>query len=85
MSRLPENWHKLSLGALWDWLNDRHPTPQVVIEAVMHAVRQGGLSALQQPETKQRLLRCDRRGRNEINRRIETMLENGIIPYEPAA
>jgi hypothetical protein len=77
--RLPRNWQTLSLGALWEQLNDprRHPTPQVVIEAVMFAVRQRGIGALQEPETRERLVRCDQRARNEINRRITTMLEKG--------
>jgi hypothetical protein len=74
---LPPNWHKLSLGALWDRLNDprRHPTPQVVIEAIMYAVRQHSLGALQEPETRERLSRCDQAARNQINRRIAAMLK----------
>jgi hypothetical protein len=44
MSRLPSNWQQMEFLALWKALNDprRHPTPQVVIEAVMLAVRERG-------------------------------------------
>ena len=84
-NRLPPNWHTLSLGALWDRLNDpsRHPTPQVTIEAILYCVRVRGLSALKEPANTERLKHCDRAARDEINRRIGAMLEKGI-PNEPA-
>jgi hypothetical protein len=77
--RLAANWQ--SLGAIWDRLNDpsRYPTPQVTVEAVMHAIRARGLAALKEVATKERLARCDRAARDEINRRIGAMLEKGII------
>jgi hypothetical protein len=77
--RLSANWQ--SLGAIWDRLNDpsRHSTPRVTVEAVMHAIRARGLAALKETSTKERLSRCDRAARDEINRRIGAMLEKGII------
>jgi hypothetical protein len=43
------------------------PTPAVVVEAVMLAVRERGLAALKEPATVERLQRCDAAGRAEIN------------------
>lgn len=85
--RLPENWHTLSLGALWERLNDprRFATPAATIEAILYCVRVRGLAALKEPANRERLSRCDRAARAEINRRIEIMLDKGTIPYEPAA
>jgi hypothetical protein len=72
---LPPNWDTLSVGALWEALNDlrRWPTPQSTIEAVMHAVRARGVDALQEPPTRERLLQCDGRAKTEINRRIAAL------------
>jgi hypothetical protein len=85
--RLPRNWQQMEFLALWKALNDprRHPTPQVVIEAIMLAVRERGVAALREPANLERLARCDRRARNEINRRITTMLEKGITRHDRAA
>jgi len=46
------------------------PTPQVVVEAVWHCVRERGLNALQEPANRARLKGCDEGARAEINRRI---------------
>jgi hypothetical protein len=80
--RLPANWHTLSLGALWDRLNDpsRHPTPQVTVEAVMHAIRERGLAAMDEPATKQRLAHCDAAATKQIRERIERLREQGLLP-----
>jgi hypothetical protein len=48
------------------------PTPAVVVEAVMLAVR-GGLAALKEPATVERLQRCDAVARAEINQRIQKL------------
>jgi hypothetical protein len=45
----------------------RHPTPQVVIEAIKHSVRDRGLAALKEPTTIERLSRCDEAARRRIN------------------
>jgi len=70
--RVPPNWHKLSLGALWERLNDRqaHPTPQVVIEAIMYCVRTRGIAALQEPENLRRLRQCDEAAIEQITKRL---------------
>ena len=81
--RLSANWQ--SLGAIWDRLNDpsRHPMPAVTVEAVMYAIRARGLAALKETATKERLSRCDRAARDEINRRI-AMLDEVAEPAQAA-
>ena len=49
------------------------PTPAVVVEAVMLAVRERGLAALKEPATVERLQRCDAVARAEINQRIQML------------
>jgi len=48
-------------------------TPSVVIEAVLYSVHTRGLSALKEPDTIERLLRCDAGARAEINSRIDRL------------
>ncbi|MGZ5849898.1 MAG: hypothetical protein ACXWJ4_11810 [Methyloceanibacter sp.] len=69
-SRLPANWDEMSLVALWRHHNSNRPTPQATIEAVMHCVRERGLSALQEPATLERLSRCDAAALAQIDDRI---------------
>ena len=87
MSRdgLPENWRSSSFPALWEWLNDprQNSTPPVTIEAILYCVRVRGLPALREWANIARLKDCDRAARDEINQRIEMMLEKGIMPHEP--
>jgi hypothetical protein len=56
MSGLPKNWATLSLGALWDALNDpsRFATPQSTIDAVMYSLR-GGTAVLSRDDVRRRL------------------------------
>ncbi len=70
---LPTNWDRMTLDALWNTLNDprRHPTPRATVEAIMFAVRQRGIGALEEPATLQRLATCDEIARAEISQRIE--------------
>src|SRR5262249_49868098 len=56
----------------------RLPTPQVTIEAVMHAVRERGLAALKEPITAARLEHCDAAAKAEIEQRI-AILQKGRI------
>jgi hypothetical protein len=49
------------------------PTPQVVVEAILHGVRERGLAALKEPANQERLLRCDAAARQQINDRIEKL------------
>jgi hypothetical protein len=51
----------------------RRPTPDVVIEAVMYSVRKRGIGALSEPDTIERLQRCDAYARTEINKRIDAL------------
>ena|SRR6266436_6757578 len=71
---LPEDWHERSLGALWDYLNRPHRTPQITIEAVIHSVRERDVAALKEPPNIERLLRCDEVAKSEINKRIGRLL-----------
>lgn len=77
MSDLPNGWDRMSLPALWERLNDprRRPTPQVVVEAIMHCVRVRGVQALQEPENIARLKECDADAREQINKRIAKLLK----------
>jgi hypothetical protein len=60
------------LERAWAELNDprNRPTPQVTIEAILYSVRERGLGALKEPETKERLESCDAAAQAEIERRI---------------
>jgi hypothetical protein len=72
---LPPNWNEISRDGLWNSLNDRkrRPTPQTIIEAVMHSLREGGLKAFQEPEVIERMSQCDERARAEIKLRIKKL------------
>src|SRR5262245_62101413 len=79
----PERLHRLrrlmqpgiSLQQAYWELTDpfNRPTPAVVVEAVMLAVRDRGLAALKEPATVERLQRCDVVARAEINQRIQKL------------
>jgi hypothetical protein len=71
-----------TLGALWERLNkpSRHPTPQSTIEAILFAVRERGLDALKEPANKERLSRCDQAARAQIEKRIDTLRQKGMLP-----
>ena len=71
---LPEDWHEMSLGALWDHLNRPRKTPQTTIEAVIHSVRERGDAALIEPANIERLLECDDDPGIEINERIARLI-----------
>ena len=84
---LPKNWDEMSAGdTLWHALNNprRFSTPQSTIEAIIYCVRERGLDALEELANKERLARCDRAARDEINRRTAVMLEKAQT-NEPAA
>jgi hypothetical protein len=50
-------------------------TPQTTIEAIIHCVRERGLAALEEPANVERLDRCDRTARAQINERITRLIE----------
>jgi hypothetical protein len=62
----------VSIERAWTELNDprNHPTPKATIEAMMHAVRERGLTALKEPANVERLGRCDAAAKAEIEQRI---------------
>ena len=84
--RLPRNWQTLSLNTLWERLNNprRLRTPEAVIAAIMYCIRARGLSALKEPANRERLKRCNRAARDEINRRIAMLEQRAIFEHEPA-
>ena len=72
-------WEDMSLGALWERLNNPRQTSQSTIEAILVAVRTRGLAALKEPANLERLRRCDAKAQAEIDRRIDTLFELGIL------
>jgi len=55
-------------------------TPQTTIEAIIHCVRERGLAAREEPPNVERLHRCDRSARAQINQRIAPLLEQKGSP-----
>ena len=51
-------------------INGNRPTPQVTIEAVVLSVRERGIEALKEPANIERLSRCDKAAKLEIEQRI---------------
>jgi hypothetical protein len=72
--QLPEGWHAMPLGTLWNRLNRPHQTPQTMIEAVMFSVRERGVAALKEPANIERLSRCDDDAKTEINEWIARLI-----------
>jgi hypothetical protein len=60
------------------------PTPQCTIDAIMFSVRERGLGALDEPDTLERLSRCDERALDQINSRISKLIEARKITAEAA-
>ena len=54
-------------------------TPQVTIEAIMYAVRERGVAALNEAANIERLTRCDEAARAEINERIARLIAKQVI------
>jgi hypothetical protein len=54
------------------------PTPQTVVEAVLHCVRERGVAALKETINQERLSRCDAAARQQINERIERLKKAGV-------
>ena len=54
------------------------PTPAVVVEAIVHTVRERGVGALKEASSVERLRQCDASARTEIKKRIAKMgADNG--------
>ena len=60
-------------------VNNRRPTPQTVIQAVMYCVRARSLGALKEPDNLNRLRQCNARAQTEIDRRIDKLFESGNL------
>jgi hypothetical protein len=73
-THVPPDWVFMSLDALWQRFNERRPTPQSTIEAIMYCVRERGVAALKEATNIERLARCDAAARAEINRRIARLI-----------
>jgi hypothetical protein len=60
------------IDRVWNDLNGARsrPTPQTTIEAIVLSVQQHGLEALEYPVNVERLSRCSKGAKTEINRRI---------------
>jgi hypothetical protein len=61
--------------------NDPHnyATPQTTIEAILYCVRTRGVAALEEPNNKERLSRCDATAMKQIHDRIERMRQKGSL------
>jgi hypothetical protein len=71
------DWNTMSIDALYRTLNTRSSTPQTTVEAIMVAVRERGLAALEEAANVERLVRCDQVARRQINERITRLYEQG--------
>jgi hypothetical protein len=78
---LPDGWETMSVGRLWDALNDpaRFATPDSTIDAVLYCVRKRGIAALKEPANINRLKRCDEAARATIDRRIAALVAKGLL------
>ena len=59
---------EVSLEAAWSSMQKSRPTPEVTVEAIKQAVREGGASALEQPSIKLKLYSCDHSALAELDR-----------------
>jgi hypothetical protein len=67
----------MSIDALYRDLNKPSATPQATVEAIMVAVRERGLAALEEAANVERLVRCHQVARRQINERITRLYEQG--------
>jgi hypothetical protein len=78
-AHIPHDWGDVSLEELGQLFNRERPTPQATIEAIMHSVRERGLGALKEPANIERLVRCDRASKEQIDRRIAKLVAEGRV------
>ena len=57
----------------------RLATPQVVVEAILHCVRERGVEALKESANLERLSRCDAAAKAQIDRRIRKLIDRKAI------
>ena len=62
----------VSIERAWNEINDPHsrPTPQSIIEGILHCVRQRGIAALDETKNIERLRQCDPAAMAQIEQRI---------------
>lgn len=63
------------LATLYEYLNhsDRHSTPEMTVEAIMFAIREDGVSAVREPDTRERLQRCDDNAKEQLRQRAKKL------------
>jgi hypothetical protein len=71
--------NNMSIDALYRALNTRSSIPQTTVEAIMFA-HERGLAPLEEAANVERLVRCDRSARAQINLRIARLLEQRGSP-----
>jgi hypothetical protein len=64
---------RISLERAWHELQRNPPTPKATIDAVLQAVCERGLRALDESTTARRLAVCDANARSEIKKRISSI------------
>jgi hypothetical protein len=64
---------RISLERAWHELQRNRPTPKATIDAVLQAVCERGLRALEEPTTARRLAACDANARSEIKKQISSI------------
>ena len=63
---------EVSLPAVWAAMQKGRPTPDVTVEAIKQAVRQGGAGALEEPSIKLKLQSCDHSALADLDRWLLT-------------
>ena len=66
----------ISYERAWSLLRKGLPTPKATIDAIKFALREHGLSALEEPATKQRLQICDEAAVADLDRFIKKEFPN---------
>jgi hypothetical protein len=82
--------HDLSFDAAWRAINTGRTAPNVVLEAVVVAVRERGFKALEEPKNVDRMARLDEAGRRKLDRRLRKLKKDnqvgvGLPAPEPSA
>jgi hypothetical protein len=80
-SGLSNNWDSMSVGALWEALNDpcRRPTPNSTIDAISYSVRKRGIAALKEPPNVERLRGCDDAAKAKIKQELRKLDERRSV------
>ena len=71
---------EISLDRTWNEIREKRPTSKATVDAVVLAVRDRGLGALEEPTTAQRPAECDAAARAEITRQISLIFGDADDP-----